>query len=122
MEGVGVWLVLVAVPTAAFWGLARALDAWTRSGPPRRPRRAVVAPGRSLEQLVADLRRLDLDCRRCAEQGVPGARRRATALAYDDALAAVCRALDVPVPGPSPLDAVDRLQVEAELVRRGVVW
>ena len=121
MDGVGVWLVLVAVPTAAFWGLARALDAWTRSGPPRRTRAAVAPPPPPLERLVADLARLDRECRRAVEQGLPGVRRRATALAYDEALQACCAAVGVPVP-PGPLDAVDRLRAEAELAARGITW
>jgi hypothetical protein len=70
-----------------------------------------------------DLRRIRVQARRPVT-GMPMARRRAIAAAYDDALLDACRALDV----PTELDRIsddleresERLRTEAELERAGV--
>ena len=83
------------------------------------------AADRSLELLVADLRRLEREFRR-TEQDVDvayrTARLQAISLAYDDTLLLCCRLLDVPEPERPPWTPVTRLQIEAELARAGLDW
>lgn len=88
----------------------------------RRRDTAPVAP--SLERLVGDLRRLELEYRRIERSDLPAraARLRAVGLAYDDTLRACCRALQLPAPDPSPLSAVTRLETEVALSQRGLSW
>lgn len=114
-----VYLVLAGTPATAFWGARIGLERFVRG--PRRDGPAV--PVRSLERLVADLRRLEQDHVRTARADVPAraARLRAIAQAYDETLQECCRALDVPPPR-TPVDAVSRLQAEAALAAAGVTW
>lgn len=78
----------------------------------------------NVEQLAADLRRLAAHLERTQrlEQPAKMERLTAAALAYDWVLLSACRTLDLPVPGPAPLDAVDRLQTEAALAAQGLDW
>jgi hypothetical protein len=72
----------------------------------------------------ADLRRLGNEHQRLlAARDLPGrvGRLHAVERAYDDTLRAACRALDLETP-PSKLDAVTRLQVEADLMLHGLDW
>lgn len=91
----------------------------------RRRRQQAATADRSLELLVADLRRLEREFRR-TEQDVDvayrTARLQAVSLAYDDTLLLCCRLLDVPEPERPPWTPVTRLQVEAELARAGLDW
>jgi len=80
-----------------------------------------------IERIGADLHRLAADYARAERSNQPGklTRLRAAGIAYDDLLVAACFALDVPTPrrlGHEPLDAVDRLTLEAELARAGLSW
>jgi hypothetical protein len=78
----------------------------------------------SVERLAADLRRLADELERVYAQDQPAkmARLTAAALAYDWVLMSAARTLDVPVPGPAPLDPIDRLQTEAALAAQGLDW
>lgn len=115
------YAALAVLPAGAFWGAASLLDRFTRwhrsPGPPVAAR---VAPDR----LVADLRRLSAEHRQVRGGDGPGraARLRTLALAYDDVLCAGCEALGVALPGRAPLSASARLQAEAALCARGLVW
>jgi hypothetical protein len=115
---------VVAVPVGiAVIGVA-VYDARSRLSAAVRPRGGVRAADRSLERLVADLRRLEreqLDVRR-DEPPAAAARLRALSLAYDDTLRDLCRALDLPEPGRPPLTPQARLRTEAALTARGVRW
>ena len=100
------------------------LDRWNRwRGRPSRP----VPPAdveRSLERLVADLRRLEREYQRIESSNELGraSRLRAIGMAYDDTLRACCRAVGLPAPERSPLSSIHRLQTEAALAQAGVTW
>jgi len=118
------WVVLSALPAVAFRALWAGLQRWT-TGPSRRAGSQQAAAERSLELLVADLRRLEEEFRRTeAASDLPyrGARLQALSLAYDDTLRLCCRLLDVPEPERPPWPPVTRLQIEAELARAGLDW
>jgi hypothetical protein len=86
---------------------------------------AQATADRSLELLVADLRRLEREFRRTEQDGDVAyrtARLQAISLAYDDTLVLCCRLLDVPRAGAPAVDPVTRLQIEAELARAGLDW
>ena len=117
------WVLLSALPALAFRAMWAGLQRWTTSTGWRRQRQD--AAERSLELLVADLRRLEDEFRRTeAAPDVPyrGARLQALSLAYDDTLRLCCRLLDVPEPERPPWPPVTRLQIEAELARAGLDW
>ena len=120
-----VLVVLVVLPAAALgdgWRAGR----WRwpfRWGPRRAPEQN--AAERSLELLVADLRRLEREFRRTEQDSDVSyrtARLQAISLAYDDTLLLCCRLLDVPEPERPPWTPVTRLQIEAELARAGLDW
>ena len=117
------WVLLSAVPAVAFRAMWAGLQHWTTGNGWRRPKPS--AAERSLELLVADLRRLEDEFRRTeSAPDVPyrGARLQALSLAYDDTLRLCCRLLEVPEPERPPWPPVTRLQVEAELARAGLDW
>ena len=120
---VALYVLLVLTPAAAFWLAGKGLE---RLAVPRRRRRAPASrpAGRSLERLMADLRRLEDDYRRIEASDLPGrgARMRTVSLAYDDTLRACCRAVGLPEPASSPLTPLARLETEAALAQRGVTW
>jgi len=99
-------------------------ERWNRYwGRPGRP----VPPAdveRSLERLVADLRRLEQEYRRIESSNELGraSRLRAIGMAYDDTLRACCRTVGLPAPERSPLSSIHRLQTEAALAQAGVTW
>ena len=114
---------LCVTPSIAFYLAMRGLEvvcAW--SGPPWR--RVVSPQGPTLERLVADLRRLELDYRRIEASDLPAkaARLRSVTMAYDDTLRDCCRALDLPEPEKPPMGSVARLQTEAALAQHGLTW
>lgn len=78
----------------------------------------------SVEQLAADLHRLadHLERARHLDQPAKMERLTAAALAYDWVLLSACKTLDVPVPGPAPLDSMSRLEAEAALAAQGLDW
>ena len=115
-------VVLLVVQTPAAFG-----DRWRerRSWWPWRRKEQVSAPDRSLELLVADLRRLEREFRRTEQDSDVSyrtARLQAISLAYDDPLLLCCRLLEVPEPERPPWTPVTRLQLEAELARAGLDW
>jgi len=116
-----VYAALVAAPTAAFVLARRGAEWLSRWGG-----RAV--PPAPLSQRLADLtgrlRRLDGQFQRLERSGSPGdgTRLRAVGLGYDDTLRECCLLLDLPDPGPAPLAAAVRVQVEADLAHRGLEW
>ncbi|MFY0407270.1 hypothetical protein [Solicola sp. PLA-1-18] len=80
--------------------------------------------GPSLAQMVSDLRRLE-DAYREAERSdeqAKGHRMRAIGLAYDDTLRACCASLGLDAPETSPVSALERMMMEAELAQHGVSW
>ena len=111
---------------ASWWRSSWWRASWWR-GPwsGRRRREDESAADRSLELLVADLRRLEREFRRTeqdSELSYRTARLQAISLAYDDTLLLCCRLLDVPEPERPPWTPVTRLQIEAELARAGLDW
>jgi hypothetical protein len=78
----------------------------------------------SVEQLVADLRRLAVQLEQTYETEQPAkmARLTAAALAYDYVLLSACRTLEIDLPYAPPLEPVARLETEAELARQGLQW
>jgi hypothetical protein len=114
-------VVLVVVSPTAFGDRWRASRWWRWRG--REQEQA--AADRSLELLVADLRRLEREFRRTEQDtdvAYRTARLQAISLAYDDTLLLCCRLLDVPEPERPPWNPVTRLQIEAELARAGLDW
>lgn len=91
---------------------------------PRRLRRTRRPDVLSVERLAADLHRLavNLDTLERSDEMHRVARLRAASLAYDDVLLSACRTLQVDVPDSTPLRPVERLQTEAALAQRGLVW
>lgn len=124
--GVVTVTVLVAVVLCAAGLLGHldrtgaALAAAFRRLRPRPPQPDTV----SVEQLAADLRRLAalLEQTYATDQPAKMARLTAASLAYDYVLLAACRTLEIPTPQTAPLAAVDRLETEAALARRGLDW
>ncbi len=117
-------VVLVVLSPAAFGDRWRAGRPWWQ-GPWRRREQEQAAADRSLELLVADLRRLEREFRRTEQDtdlSYRTARLQAISLAYDDTLVLCCRLLDVPEPERPPWNPVTRLQIEAELARAGLDW
>jgi hypothetical protein len=115
---------LVVLP-AAFGDRWRARWPWWGRQWGRRRGQDESAADRSLELLVADLRRLEREFRRTEQDSDVSyrtARLQAISLAYDDTLLLCCRLLDVPEPARPPWNPVTRLQVEAELARAGLDW
>jgi hypothetical protein len=94
-------------------------DVWSRVH--RRPPQPETV---SVEQLVADLRRLAglLEQTYDTEQPAKMARLTAAALAYDYVLLSACRTLEIDMPLRPPLEPVARLETEAELARQGLQW
>lgn len=116
------YAALCAVPSAAFYGLARLLGWYTTWDRVRDDESVPVGPG--LGRLRRDLTRLQRDYQALLRSDAPAkaARLRAVGLAYDDTLCACCVALEVEPPGRPPLDGAVRLQVEAALAQRGLDW
>jgi hypothetical protein len=117
------YAVIACAPAAAFWGAVAALA--RLAGPTTAPDRAgPPLAERPVEQLAADLRRLSdqLVDLRSSDVAAKSARLQGLELAYDDTLCDACRALDVPAPGPPPLRAAVRLDVELLLAQRGLCW
>ena len=116
------YAALAAVPAVFFLAFARALDWWARGG--RQARRAPAVAGPPIERLVRDLRRLERDYSRIERSDLPrrALRLQGVSLAYDDTLCACATALEIPWSERPPLDAVQRLQIEATLAQHGLVW
>jgi hypothetical protein len=120
---VRVFALCTLVAVVRSWSLR---GSWSGSGrwPWRRRRQEQSAAERSLERLVADLRRLEEDFRRTESSDSPyqSARLQAITLAYDDTLRLCCQLLELPAPQRPPWSPVVRLQVEAALAQAGLDW
>lgn len=121
MGAIAVYAFLAMTPAAVFWAFVVGYEWLARYEP------AVHAPtpaARSIEQLVADLRRLAVEQRRIRQSDAPAkaARLQSLMLAYDDTLSAACVAVGLASPGRPPLHDATRLQIELQLTERGVVW
>lgn len=83
-----------------------------------------VPSARSLEALVATLRRLETDYAAVEASRLPARAHRlqAISLAYDDTLRECCLALEIPPPENPPLPPVERIRTEVELSLRGLTW
>ena len=91
---------------------------------PSRRRMRVRAEHRSVELLAADLRRLSVQLHHesGSREFLKVRRMQATALAYDDVLREACETLEVDPPDHRPFDDLERLETEAALAQRGLVW
>ena len=116
------YAALAFTPAAVFLAGARVLDWWVRGSAPERP--GTRPSGPPIERLVRDLRRLKRDYSRIERSDLPRRviRLQGVSLAYDDTLCACCTALDIPWSGRPPLDPIQRLEIEATLAQRGLVW
>jgi hypothetical protein len=123
------WQLVVAMAVAVLCvagllghldGVARLLGRAWRRVHPRPPQPETV----SVEQLVADLRRLAVQLEQTYETEQPAkmARLTAAALAYDYVLLSACKTLEIDLPHTPPLAPVARLETEAELARQGLQW
>jgi hypothetical protein len=81
--------------------------------------------GPSLEQICADLHRLESEIATLLADPTRPAlyhRLQAVSWAYDRALKDACIALGLPAPDHDPLDQFERLAAEAELTAAGLRW
>jgi hypothetical protein len=117
------YFALAFLPAFFFLGLAKVLEWWAGGGGIR-VRRDPTPAGPPIERLVSDLRRLDRDYTRIERSDLPRrvVRLQSVSLAYDDTLCRCCTALEIPWSGRRPLDAVERLQIEAALAQHGLEW
>lgn len=120
--GLLLYLLVAVLPTVAFWCALRLLPAaYTRWQERRSSRREVLGP--SLQQVVADVRRLRRELR--GGRTTTQVRRVALLAAYDGALIDACRVAgvaDPPLAGaPDAERPFARLLTEAALEDAGVV-
>ncbi len=121
------WMVCLASPLLV-WTYRRVRIRAKRRPKAVEPSRGFVPTmprrGQSVEKLLADLTRLERDFARLDASDAPNKmmRLRALSLAYDDVLCECCAALGLPAPQSRPLDSVDRLQTECDLVQHGLTW
>ena len=120
--------LITAGLVGAIWMFAHIADILERGDSVARLLRIVKSPapapaGMPIERIAADLRRIRPQAL-TTTAGMPMARRKAIAAAYDEALLDACRALDVPTELDRMTDALEReserLRTEAELERAGV--
>jgi hypothetical protein len=122
-----VWIVVAACgPVLATMLLVHAttvLDV-VEAGWRRLRRHDVTSDQPPIECLAADLHRLGDQLTRVERSNEIAKvfRLRATSRAYDDVLLRACRVLGVQVDAQAPLGPVERLETEAVLAQRGLVW
>jgi hypothetical protein len=123
MTEFGLWVVALLGPALAIWLVAKLYVMATTSKIHLR-RRLPRASGPRIEVLAQNLRTLQHEFQRIESSDLPAVqvRLKAVTLAYDDVLLDCCRALDVEPPHEPPLDSVERIEVESQLARRGLVW
>lgn len=120
------WLLCLSSPLLV-WLYRRLIPRFRRESPvtqesvglPRLRRDDVT-----VERLVADLSRLERQFRQVEASDPPNKMQRmqALSLAYDDVLCECCAALGVEAPTGRPLDSVERIRTECDLVRHGLTW
>lgn len=122
--------LITAGLVGVIWIFAHVADILERGDRVARFLKIVKSPapapaGMPIERIAADLRRIRPQALTPAA-GMPMARRKAIAAAYDEALLDACRALDVPTELDRMTDALEReserLRTEAELARAGVAF
>ena len=122
-SNVATYFVVACAPAVVFRCAIAGLE--RLAGPRRAPDRVDPGPApRSIEQLAADLHRLDHDVAvlRTSDLPAKSVRLRGLILAYDDTLREACTALDVPLPDRPPLANAVRLHAELALAARGLIW
>lgn len=118
LVGLLLYLLIAVTPTVLFWLCVRVVPQVGSRVIERRRSRRSPPPGPPLERAVTDVRRLRAELCRPGRNQV---RRVATREAYDDALAELCRILDVAVPDLDGRDrAYARLVAEAAVEDAGV--
>ena len=123
--GIFLLAVLSLAPVGCLVLIGKALDRLVfvsnRPNWPRRRGKRSTQP--DIAKLARDLRRLSADHDELTADGVVGQalRMRAVQVAYDETLRDACRALDVDLPADQ-IDAVSRIQIEADLATRGLTW
>jgi hypothetical protein len=117
-------VTMLVVHLLAVFDLAESLRERLRERLLPRRARGQQADVQPVERLAADLHRLaiHLDKVERSDDMHRVARLRAAALAYDDVLRSACRTLEVEMPESIPFDSVERLQTEAALAQRGLIW
>lgn len=121
------WMVCLTSPVIA-WILRRARLGGAKKRPETAPSPGFVPTmprrGQSVEKLLADLTRLEREFARLDTSDAPNKmmRMKAVSLAYDDVLCECCAAVGLPAPQSRPLDSVDRMQTECDLVQHGLTW
>lgn len=122
------WLVayvlLIVALAGGMWLGWRGLHLLTVMERPAWLRRAPDPSVPPIQRLAADLTRLSDTLKSVEASNAPAKARRliAVGMAYDDTLCLCCTALELEIPGAPPLDSSVRLQTEAELASRGLVW
>lgn len=121
LMGLLLYLLVAVAPTVAFWIALRVIPAaWARIEERGARRREVLGP--SLQQVVADVRRLRRELR--GRPATTHVRRVALLAAYDDALLDACRVAGIPDPPLAGAETPDRpfarLLTEAALEEAGI--
>jgi hypothetical protein len=105
------------------------LDRATRAGAEAIGVRVLPAPEPerpTLESLCTALHRLDVEIARLqvSDKRTPALfhRLQSATWAYDAVLCDLCEAVGIARPGSAPLDALARLEAEADVVAAGVAW
>lgn len=117
-SGLLLYLLVAIAPTVLIWLCVRGLPAWLEAWRERYRARHRAPVGPTLEQAVADVRRLRVAVHRPGRTHV---RHVATRQAYDESLAVLCGVLGLPAPAlDGPDRAFDRLLAEAAIEEAGV--
>ncbi len=123
------WLLCLTSPLLV-WLYRRLIPRFKRQNPAAQASVGQVGLPRlrrddvTMERLVADLTRLGRQFRQLEASDAPNKMQRmqALSLAYDDVLCECCAALGVQAPTSRPLDSVERIRTECDLVRHGLTW
>lgn len=120
----GMYVLLIAGLAGTMWLGWKGLHLLTVIERPSWMRRTPEASGPPIQRLAADLTRLSATLKSVESSNAPAKARRliAVGMAYDDTLCLCCTALDLEVPGSAPLESSVRLQTEAALASRGLIW
>lgn len=125
-----IWLQFALVtlaPVALLWvyfNLSLIVDAITSAWRWLRRRKTPDVAPFPVQKIAADLHRLNAYLEQLEQSDAPAraARLKAAVLAYDDVLLLACRTLEIPAPECTPMAPIARLETEAALAQRGLVW